>query len=199
MTKLYIANAKVQTEEFTYRVPDGPAVPGQTRSGPRVQQIPTGKQVEISGDLSTAQVDAIIDQHRPYGLIGVDEVDRTRAYSGLVYSIDKPVSPARIQQLMGNNLDVLEERGRESRELAAVQTSNEIEETMQTERMPGALKNLEMEVVEQRDQRSNGPEMIPERTRVTRDENAPPRSSSKAKPKPKTTGRGGRPAQRKAG
>jgi hypothetical protein len=183
--KLYIANAKLQTEAFTYRVPDGEAIRGSSASGARTQTIDSGRQVMISGDLNRYQIDAIIEQHRPYGLVDVADLDGVRGYAGLCFSIDKPVSPARLEQLMGNNIDHLEQRGREMREMAAVATNDSIEGTMSDSQMPGRLKNLEMEVVEERNVKSDGPEMTPQRIRVTRDAEptkAPTRAARKAAP-----------------
>lgn len=181
--KLYIANAKAQTESFTYRIP---TPVGERTRGARVQIIPAGQQVEISGDLSRVEIDAIISQHAKYGLVAADELDRNRDFAGLCYSVDKPVTSSRIQRLMGTNILHLEEKGREQRALAAVATNGRLEDDLKESRVPGQLTNLEYEVVEQRSRLSDSPETTAERVRVSRDPEADSKRprSRKAPPAP---------------
>jgi len=169
MVQLFIANATAQRHAFMYYVPDDDG--GRPSRGvlPRTQYIAAGGQEKISGDLSTAQLQAIVDQHQPYGLIDVNEIDRTKEFRGLCYSWDKPVSSARLAQLMTHNIDVLDERGRKMRELAAVSVSNNMETHMQENRMPGELKKVEMEITEVRTDRSDSDETAPQRVRVARE------------------------------
>lgn len=174
--KLYIGNAKAQIEAFTYRVPDSEMRPGQSPA-PRVQQIPAGTQVQISGELTSYQVDAIVEQHRKYGLIGIDEIDRRKPFAGLCFSRDRPIAAQRLHDLMTHNFTVLQEKGREFREMAAIASHQRVENDMVDQGMPGQLRKLEMEVVEERNSRSDGEEMTPHRIRVAHEEDAP------AKPK----------------
>jgi hypothetical protein len=177
--KLFIANAKQQTESFTYRVPDGDPMRGMSVGSPRTQPIPTGQQIQVAGDLTSAQIEAVVEQHRPYGLIDVSELNGIRTYAGLVFSIDKPVPDSRIMQLMGSNIGVLEEKGREMREMAAIATNQDIESNMADQQMPGRITNLEMEVVEERNAKSTGPEMVPQRIRVTRNDDQPQKTGQR--------------------
>jgi hypothetical protein len=170
MPKLFVANATPQVHEFTYIVPDDDN--GRvTRWQPRVQPIRPGGQVQIAGDLNVKQIESIIEHHSRYGMVAVSEIDRTKRFVGLCYSLDKPVSAARIHQLMNGNMDVLELKGRKMREEAAIAVSNEIEDTMREQRMPGELKAFEINVTEVRTPQSDSEETLPQRVRVTREVN----------------------------
>lgn len=180
MSKLFIANPKAQAETFAYRVPDndmpGQRDPNRTSSGVRTQHIPPGGCLPLSGDLTTAQIDAIVDQHEPYGLYWVADISkRQTSFVNLIATVDKPVSADVLESVMRANLGLLSDKGRKMRELAAVSVNNKIENDMTEARMPGELTSLEMEVVEQRTASSEAPETVPQRVRVTRDtEDAPP-------------------------
>ena len=135
--KLYVANCTQQVQDFVYRTVEMPSA--------RTQRIEIGGQVRLSGDFSTPQVDSIIDQHRKYGLVRVDEIDRTKPFIGVCVSIDKPVDVEKIKVALQHNVAVLEERGREIREHAAVAVNNAWEEQMGG----GQLSKLEMSFVEE--------------------------------------------------
>lgn len=132
--RLYVANCTNQHQDFIYRLPEAP--------GTRLQRIEIGQQTVLSGDLNQLQIDAIIEQHRPYGLVEVSEIDRTKAFIGLCYSVDRPIKVDKIRTAMEINTGVLNARGEQIRREAAVATSNTLEES-------APLKALEMEVVEQ--------------------------------------------------
>jgi hypothetical protein len=141
--KLYVANCTKQVQDFVYRVPEtlGPA---------RMQRIEIGRQVPLSGDLNTKQIDSIIEQHAKYGLVPADEVDRTKPFIGMCYAVDKPVPLTRMQSAIIHNDEVLALRGQHLRQEAAVAVNNAMED-----QAPGSgLKELEMTIVE--DQRKDG-------------------------------------------
>lgn len=184
-SKLFVANPTAQTTDFLYVVPD--EAPGglYRASAPRRQIIRPGGQVQIAGDLVAGQIDAIIDQHRVFGMVKTDEVaarQRAGAVVPLVYSIDKPISEAFLNALMTNNTTVLVEEGRQARELAAISVSNGIENDMEDQQMPGKLGKLEFEIVEDRTAKSDGEESVPQRIRVTRE-------AEEGKPQPKPRSR----------
>ena len=168
--RLYVANATKQNFDFMYRLPEV--------TGIRMQTIPIGGQVQITGELTTPQVDSIIAQHTKYGMVAVDEIDRSRNFTGLCYSIDKPVPVAKIMTAVRLNTNVLQERGRRMRQEAAVAENNRIEQTLIENDIPGTLNKLEVSVVEEKD-RTDGEPMVAEGVRVTRNEpeneQAPPR------------------------
>lgn len=135
--KLHIANLTQQNQDFVYRVPE--------TTGLRKQMIGIGEQIVISGDLNRPQIDAIIEQHAKYGLVAVEEIDRSRPFVGLCYSIDKPVPAARMLGGIEHNTGVLTARGREIRKEMAVATNSMLE----NQDGPGALQRLEMLVIEE--------------------------------------------------
>lgn len=154
--KLYVANGTAQYQDFLYRMPEQPM--------PRMQRIGIGEQIQISGDLSRLEIDNIVNQHTRYGLVEEVEVDRTKPFVGMCYSIDKPVKLDSISQMVGHNREVLEDRGRVIRQESAIATSSVLE----TE-TPG-LQALEMSVTEV--MKDGSTPSISEGTRVTRRESA---------------------------
>lgn len=111
--KIFVANTTKQNQSFHYRLPENQRL--------LVLNIPIGRQEPISrNELSTPEADAIIHQLRAYGAVRQDEVDRTKPFVGLCFSIDKPVKDTIIERVVGHNDDVLTERGAEIRKQAAV-------------------------------------------------------------------------------
>lgn len=137
MTKMYIANCTHQVQDFIYRLPESGSA--------RTQRIDLGSQIAISGDLSTHEIDAIIAQHTPYGLVAVAEIDRTKPFIGVCYQLDRPVPVEKIKRAIIHNTGVLVDRGVEMRKTAAVAVNQALEQ-----HAPGAaLQALEMSVVEE--------------------------------------------------
>ena len=132
---MYIANCSSQNVDFIYRMPRTPA--------PRMQNIPIGRQIKISGELTAPDIEMILKQHAKYGLIHISEIDRTRPYAGLCWS-EKPVSVERLKRQWLHNQGVLTERGKGYRQAAAVATMEQINESSGNT----ALKSLEMSVEE---------------------------------------------------
>ena len=168
--KVYIGNATKQVLRFSYRPPG---------KGIRAQDIPIGGQVLLSGDLTTDEVDAALKQNEPYGLIDVKEIDRTKAFVGICYSLDKPISLSYLQRALDQNHRVLVERGKEIRTNAAIAVNQGLEEQLEENQL-GGLGSLEMSVVEEDGPRRSvdaGP-LVSEGVRVTRNADpapAPPR------------------------
>lgn len=165
MSKMYIGNASQQLVKFAYRTPES--------GGVRTQDIPIGGQIQLSGDLSTSEIDCIIDQHKKYGLISVSEVDRSKMFSGLCYSVDRPISASILQRAVAKNMDTLVERGKEIRRDAALVVNNGLEAELE-ERKLGGLAKLEMSVVEEDSPLRVGGEKIAEGFRVTKDGDGDP-------------------------
>lgn len=162
--KLYIGNATKQTHEFIYRVPGNPGV--------RVQLVPIGGQVQITGDLTTPEVDSIIAQHRKYGLTDINEI--RRGFHGLCYSIDKPIPAAKLFDAIETGVEVLVERGRAIRKDLAVANNEILEQALREEGRPEHLKNFEMSVVEEeRKDGTTSDSPIAEGVRVTSAEGQP--------------------------
>lgn len=161
--KMYVANCTNQVQAFLYRAPG-------TKSN-RNQPIDIGRQVQISGDLNTKDIEAIVEQHSKYGMVAVDEIDRTKAFVGVCYSIDKPVPIEKIKRAAEHNKGVLIEAGRENRKLAAVAVNNEVEK-----QAPGALNSLELSIEEQESKDGRDREVS---ENITVDKTATPGTSSK--------------------
>lgn len=160
MPKLYIANASQQVHQFNYWLPETPRH--------LTIEVPIGGQIVVGNkDLPREVVDGIIAQHRQYGLCTPQEGIRDPRFSGLCYSIDKPVSYTQLYELANKRRMILMEQGKKAREEAAIATDVAINDTMQQNQMPGRLNELEMSVEEvSRGQGIEGPE-ISEGVRVT--------------------------------
>lgn len=170
MSKMYVVNCTQQVQDFVYRVPES--------SGMRSQQIAIGGYVQLSGELNKIQIDVIVAQHARYGMVAEEEVDRTKAFIGLFYTIDRLPKLTKIYGAITHNVNVLQDRGKKNREEAAIFTSAAIENNVPN----GALKQLEMSVVEER---RNGREVtdepsIAEGVRVDREHKGPPVPETRA-------------------
>ncbi len=160
--KMFVANSTKQTVDFLYRVPEA--------AGLRSQSIPIGGQVQISGDLTREAIDYIINQHAKYGMVEAAEVSRVRDFSGLCYSIDKPVQPVKIEDLIRHNTGKLVEMGKKIRQEAAISANNSLEAGMDEAGGPAApgVNKFEMSVVEENhDDRDEMP-AIAEGIRISR-------------------------------
>jgi len=133
--KMYIANCTPQVQDFHYRLPENAKLLKQT--------IPLGQQIQIPGDLTQFDIDAIIEQHSRYGMVRVGEIDRTKAFIGVCYDIDRKVDMDRVRNAIEHNYEVLEERGKIIRQEAAVAVNNSIEE-----QTGGGLNALEARIEE---------------------------------------------------
>lgn len=159
--KLFIGNGTKQNHDFVYWVPDAKSA--------RTQRVPIGGQVAISGDLDQKAIDSIIKQHAPYGLCQSVEVDRVREFTGLCYSVDKPISADIIHKLMMHNTEVLVKRGSQIRREAAIAGNEQLETSLAESGRSETLKLVESSVVEENhDDRSPDP-AVAEGWRVSRD------------------------------
>lgn len=138
--KVFVANFTNQVQDFAYRLPEQTSV--------RRTRIEMGGQVRLPEDLNPIDVEAIVKQHSRYGVVMVEEVNRTRPFVGLCISLDKPVPIETIQIGRRHNLDVLRQRGKEIRQAAAISINNAMEE------QTPALQALEVSVIEE--QRKDG-------------------------------------------
>ena len=150
--KLYVANFTQQSHMFTYRVPDegGPIKGGKLRG----TEIRAGGQVALPGDFSHAQIDAIIDQYAKYGLASVPDVLKMSAFSGLAYSIDKPVTVDAIRRGLIKNSEALREQGIRLRQEAGVAAFENAEQRADAANI--GLRQVEMSVIEEQPERHEG-------------------------------------------
>lgn len=137
--ELYIANTTKKSQVFQYRLPE------DQRPHPLSMTLRPGSQAKLpKGNLSQPDIDAIVGAHEPYGLIPVSEVNRTKPFIGMCYSIDKPIPLEAIQNGIAHNDEVLVKQGEEIRQLAAIAVNNAIEE-----QTGGTVNALEMSFVEE--------------------------------------------------
>jgi hypothetical protein len=162
MPELYIGNISKQIFQFCYRSPERPGV--------IVQPIPIGGQIRISPngvltDLSTPEIDAIISQHRAYGMVALDEVDDKHPFDGLCYSIGKPMTVEKLRRAMLKKEDAVRTYGQNLRREAALAVNSQIEE-----QIGAPLRQLEMSFQEEepRSGYSDDLDHIAEGVRVTR-------------------------------
>ncbi len=155
MSKLYIGNATQQVQQFTFWMPEA--------SRSMMQEIPIGGQAMILGrEISIAACDAIIEQHRKYGLVSIDEATSSKrtTFHGVAYSIDKPIPYAKLLQMVDKYNSVLNARGKQLQTEAAIATNEFIEEQMFRRQLPGRLDAVEQTVEEvNRDNRDESPEI----------------------------------------
>jgi hypothetical protein len=168
MPELYVGNVSKQIQMFAYRTPERPGIVTQT--------IPIGGQIRVAPngtktDLSTPELDAIIEQHRSYGLTPVDELDalRNHPFNGLIYSIGKPITAERLHKGMQRKEEALKTMGQRIRQEAALAVNSQIEE-----QIGAPLRQLEMSFTEEEPRGGYADELdhIAEGIRVTREQAA---------------------------
>lgn len=140
MAKLFIANCTKQHQLFLYRIP------GEQRASPYMQEIGIGKCVEVYRDDTADVLESIIAQHVDYGLVRVDEIDRTKDFIGMCYQFDKPIEADKIIRALDRNDIVLRDRGIEQRKDAAIAISDKAERD--AEEAGGHLGGMEVTVEE---------------------------------------------------
>lgn len=163
MPELYIGNISKQVQQFCYRSLERPGV--------IMQPIPIGGQIRVSptgnkADLTTPEIDFILEQYGKYGMLPVEEIDgKGHPFSGLCYSIGKAITPERLRKAMLKKEEALQKFGAKIRQEAALATNNQIEE-----QIGAPLRNLEMsfEEIEPRGGYADDADHLSEGVRVTR-------------------------------
>jgi hypothetical protein len=164
MPELYIGNVSKQIYQFCYRSPERPGV--------IVQTIPIGGQIRISPNgqhvnLSTPEIDAILEQHKVYGLVSIDDIDRMRGpFDGICYSIGKQISVEKLRRAMVKKDDSLKDFGKTMRQEAALAVNSQIEE-----QIGSPLRQLEMSFQEEEPKGgyTDDTDHVAEGVRVTRE------------------------------
>ena len=142
MPELYIGNVSKQIQMFAYRIPE--------RQGVITQPIPIGAQIRVSPngyitDLSTPEIDAILNQHKAYGIVSVDELDsKGSPFRGLVYSIGKAITSEKMFKAMKRKEEELNKFGQKIRQEAALAVNSQIEQ-----QIGRPLRELEMSFEEE--------------------------------------------------
>ena len=143
--RLYVANLGRQAVDFIYRLPETPS--------PRMQQIAIGSQILISGTLTPPEVESIVEQHRKYGLVAVNELDGARGRVTLCYSVDKPVPVNALQLGILKNTAALKDEGEQIRRDLAIAVQQQITKDQPRDEngraVGGDLAELELSVIEE--------------------------------------------------
>jgi hypothetical protein len=175
MPKLYIANVSTQQQIICYRLDfrmdgsrdDRPIPARQTPA------IPPGRQMVVGGDLHMTQIESIVSQLEPYGLIAQMEIGRLPPHQKVsyIFNVDKEVSAETIRQEHAHNTGVKIEDGRERRQRAAVAANEIIQNTVNEQAAQAAvpvptLKEFDISV-EQDEQSEQGERRIEEGYRVS--------------------------------
>ncbi len=171
MTALFIANCKSQDESFSFRI----AETGQLIT----QHIPAGGQLQIYRDADRATLEAIVEQHRRYGLIPVAEIDRTKPFINLCYQFDKAITQNHIKYGVEHNVEVLTDLGRERRDQAAVAVGTNLERAAEEASGHPRLSAVSLEVQEEKNPGDNS-KGINEVIHVDRNHGNAPGSKRKA-------------------
>ncbi len=163
MPELYIGNVSKQIHQFAYRSLERPGIIFQTISiGGQIRIVPNGAR----SDLTTPEIDYIIEQHKTYGIAPIDELDSiTNPFGGLCYSIGKPISAEKLRRAMLKKDDAVKAFGAKLRQEAALAVNSQIEE-----QIGAPLRNLEMSFTEEepRGGYSDDTDHVSEGVRVTR-------------------------------
>jgi hypothetical protein len=149
---MFVANASLQKFQFHYRLPE------QTKQ--RTLEIEPLSQTAIPDELQPADVDSVLAQHEPYGMVSVEAVKggvRLKSRSVLLYSTEGPVPAPLIRTLYDLNRGLLDEFGRNIRREAAIATNNVLQNTLDTQRSMGLDAQVaEVEMTVQEEEPSNG-------------------------------------------
>jgi hypothetical protein len=167
MPELFIGNVSKQIQMFAYRPLEKPGIVTQT--------IPIGGQIRIapggSTDLTTPEIDYILQQHRVYGLTSIDDLDliRNTPFNSLVYSVGKPISAEKLRRGMQKKDEALKAFGQRVRQEAALAVNSQIEE-----QIGAPLRQLEMSFQEEEPRAGYSEDLdhVAEGIRVTRDQAA---------------------------
>ena len=108
---LYIANGTKQHQSFQYRIPGTKQV--------RTQHIAIGNYIRVAGDLSDLEIKSVVAQHRKYGLIDADDINKGRGPAPLCFRVGGRVTPDEIVALVARNRGELIILGKKVREEAA--------------------------------------------------------------------------------
>ncbi|HUZ33887.1 MAG TPA: hypothetical protein VMV19_17535 [Xanthobacteraceae bacterium] len=135
---LYIGNATKQRLQFEFRLPDKSRVS---------RDIQTGTQTGFR-DLKDAEIDAIIAQHRRYGMVSVEQVKDAKGKVDYIYSIGRPIKTEVLVMLSARNDGVLIVRGRETRKRLAIAINENLNHNLASNNRVERVAGFDLTVVE---------------------------------------------------
>lgn len=138
--KLFVANCTKMAQDFRWRPRNH-----QRGQPPVLTRIEAGQQVQMPGDWISADISHLHQQHARFGFVDAKDVDRSKGvFIGMCFSVDKPVDIAAMQTALVQNDEILQARGAELRQRAALAA-----EHVATQGAPGSgLVSLETTVLE---------------------------------------------------
>jgi len=170
--KLYISNCTHQTHFFNYKLPE--------RMQPHGIMIKPGKQEVL--EHPPEAIHYIIEQHAAYGFTDIKNCKP--GFSGICYSIDKPVTSSQILAANEQKQEDLENVSQEILENSAAALTQTIENTMRQAGSDENIGDVEMKITgEAINKEVANPPKLEKKITVTKD-------ASRATPA--RAGRGGR-------
>lgn len=138
MPVLYIANASKQSHSFNYRLPEKEKL--------FMQKIEVASQISIN--LNSAEIDWVLKQHLKYGMVDVKSISNKKGFSGICYSIDKPVNVETIMIASEVKDEVITDRALDIRKTTAAAVEKSVSE--QAQEMGIQAGNTQFEIEEQK-------------------------------------------------
>lgn len=136
--QLFVANLTKQDHDFVYRTKSD-------KNRTKVQLIPTGQQRQIFTNAEHEDLDHIVKQHSPYGMLPEKEVLPGRTFVGLCYSFDKPVNLERFMVAEERNSSALVQLGVDVRSLQAAAIDSAIDDNAGS----ATVNRLEVQTVQE--------------------------------------------------
>lgn len=156
--ELYIGNATRQIVRFQWRTLETQQL--------REQPIQPGTQVKLAGNYTTPEIDYIVRQHARYGLIAASDIDRTKQFHGLCYSIDKPITQAKLVYLFNANVSDLVKQGQATRRANAIAQAKMIEDALTQNGRSEQMLGLDLSVQQENEDPNNDIAPVSEGTYV---------------------------------
>lgn len=170
---LFIGNATRQVYDFSYRALESMHL--------RSQKIQPGTYTKVSGDLSTEEIDHILKQHAPYGIVPDSTISQVKQFHGTCYSVGKPPTRAKLIYLMEHNLDQLVKRGEQIRRTHAVAQSNMINGALIDSGREERVSALDLTVQQENQDPGNSVPQMSVGMYVTADGEAKPKGARRAR------------------
>ncbi len=189
MTALYIANPTKQTQIVCYRLDynkRGEEEQMRRFQPAKQQEIPPGRQALLgSKDFHMSQVEDIVQQLEPYGMIAAKEVGRLpHKKINYVFNVGQPVPSDIMRQVTAHNAGVQIEEGRARRAAAAVASNELVQQTVQSQFLqqgiPAEPADSTTVAFEQMEQSEAGEKTIAEGFEVVPEGKVGPRSGKPA-------------------
>lgn len=137
--RLYLANVSFQRQLVLYaltRDRNGEYSEKIARQGTRQEAIGSGEQIQVAGDFCIEQIQEILDQLEPYGLVGEKDIPsalREGVVHSIAFNIDQRISGSKLRELHEHNTAVRLGQGSARRQAAAITANqlltNTVEET----------------------------------------------------------------------